>query len=69
MINFKDVNWELAGKGPGEKCNTPSCRGKATHVTGTLWYCYYCAVKINARARAKVCISGKEHVFQLLRGE
>lgn len=73
MINYKDINWSTAGTAPGEKCNTLSCIGKATHVASSksraAWYCYYCAVKLNGRAKTKVCISAKEYTMKILMGE
>jgi hypothetical protein len=57
-----------AGKEEGGKCATLPCRGKATsfHTSFKEWYCYYCAVSINGKAKRKICVNGKELMMQLL---
>ena len=58
----------LPGREEGGRCYNHLCTNKATHRQkyGFTWYCYWCAVQINGKAKKKIIVSSKELLWDTL---
>ena len=58
----------IPGHKEGGQCYHLGCKNVATHRQryGATWYCYWCAVQINGKAKKKIIISAKEVLWEAL---